>query len=335
MDYHWHMGIVTSQQLTRYYELYRDTEVIFSKEVIKTLHMDPRQVYVKCTDSQWPCIINSTSFLGAKIIIGSKGGAYARLSKEKGTVNLRFCFSQGEKQPISFFVSARVQEIVPYMESSDLAVVNLTYIQRPPDDLIELIGRLLEANTNALRRRDERIPITEESLRKLSLAKADAVIFIDNVPRHCIVRDISFSGAKILLLGVAQFLNNKNAVLRLEFYDPHEVITLPASIVKTDMAQGRKDIIIVCLQYDATKIPITYKLHINNYLTGMRKSQLSTYHSAPVTASAVSATPRGIGNGSSQNANQQAQAKPMVPLSARMNAQEEEVTVEDDDLPVF
>ena len=329
------MGIVTSQQLTRYYELYRDTEVIFSKEVIKTLHMDPRQVYVKCTDSQWPCIINSTSILGAKIIIGSKGGAYARLSKEKGTVNLRFCFSQGEKQPISFFVSARVQEIVPYMESSDLAVVNLTYIQRPPDDLIELIGRLLEANTNALRRRDERIPITEESLRKLSLAKADAVIFIDNVPRHCIVRDISFSGAKILLLGVAQFLNNKNAVLRLEFYDPHEVITLPASIVKTDMAQGRKDIIIVCLQYDATKIPITYKLHINNYLTGMRKSQLSTYHSAPVTASAVSATPRGIGNGSSQNANQQAQAKPMVPLSARMNAQEEEVTVEDDDLPVF
>ena len=316
------MGIVTSQQLTRYYELYRDTEVIFSKEVIKTLHMDPRQVYVKCTDSQWPCIINSTSFLGAKIIIGSKGGAYARLSKEKGTVNLRFCFSQGENQPISFFVSARVQEIVPYMESSDLAIVNLTYIQRPPDDLIELIGRLLEANTNALRRRDERIPITEESLRKLSLAKADAVIFIDNVPRHCIVRDISFSGAKILLLGVAQFLNNKNAVLRLEFYDPHEVISLPASIVKTDMAQGRKDIIIVCLQYDATKIPITYKLHINNYLTGMRKSQLSTYHSAPVTASAVSATPRGIGNGSSQNANQQAQSKPMVPLSARMNTQE-------------
>ncbi len=335
MDYHYLMGIVTSQQLTRYYELYRDTEVIFSKEVIKTLHMDPRQVYVKCTDSQWPCIINSTSFLGAKIIIGSKGGAYARLSKEKGTVNLRFCFSQGEKQPISFFVSARVQEIVPYMESSDLAIVNLAYIQRPPDDLIELIGRLLEANTNALRRRDERIAITEDSLRKLSLAKADAIVFIDNVPRHCIVRDISFSGAKILLLGVAQFLNDKNAVLRLEFYDPHEMISLPASIVKTDIVQGRKDIIIVCIQYDAANIPITYKLHINNYLTGMRKSQLSTYHSAPVTASTVSATPRGIDSSSSQNANNQ-QAKPMVPLSARTNTQEEEEEiVEDEDLPVF
>jgi len=335
MDYHYLMGIVTSQQLTRYYELYRDTEVIFSKEVIKTLHMDPRQVYVKCTDSQWPCIINSTSFLGAKIIIGSKGGAYARLSKEKGTVNLRFCFSQGDKQPISFFVSARVQDIVPYMESSDLAIVNLAYIQRPPDDLIELIGRLLEANTNALRRRDERIPITEESMRKLSLAKSDSVVFIESVPRHCIVRDISFSGAKILLLGVAQFLNNRNVVLRLEFYDPHEVISLPASIVKTDVAQGRKDIIVVCIQYDPAKIPITYKLHINNYLTGLRKSQLSTYHSAPVTASTVSATPRGIGNGSA--ANQTAQARPMVPLANRVNEQPqgEEPPVEDTELPVF
>ncbi|MBQ8561417.1 MAG: hypothetical protein IJ441_07535, partial [Spirochaetaceae bacterium] len=66
----------------------------------------------------------------------------------------------------------------------------------------------------------------------------------------------------------------------------------------------------------ATKIPITYKLHINNYLTGLRKSQLSTYHSAPVTASAVSATPRGIGTGG------QSQAKPMVPLSSRLTQQE-------------
>lgn len=332
------MSVVTSQQLTRYYELYRDTEVTFSKEVIKTLHMDPRQVYIKCTDSQWPCIINSTSFLGAKIIIGSKGGAYARLSNEKGTVNLRFYFFQTEKQIVSFFVSARVREIVPYMESSDLAIVHLDYIQRPPDDLIELIGRLLEANANALRRRDERILIGEESMRKLGLAKADSIVFIDNVPRHCIVRDVSFSGAKILMLGVSQFLSNKNVVLRLEFYDPHEVVSLPASIVKTEAAQGRKEILAVCIQYDAANIPISYKLHINNYLTGLRKTQLSTYHSAPVTATAVSATPRGIGTAKSQRpAAPQAQegAQVALPAAGNVQKQEKDGPVEDEDLPVF
>lgn len=279
------MGIVTAQQLTKYYELYRDTEVIFYKEVIKTLNLDPRQIYIKCTDSQWPCIINSTSFMGAKIIIGSKGGAYTRLSKEKGTVNLRFCFLQEDKQPISFFVNAKVQKIEPYMNSPELAVVTLVYVQRPPDDLIELLGRLLEANMNSLKRKDERILITEDSKRKLNLMHSETIVFIDSVPRHCIIKDISFSGAKIILQGVAHFLTNKRIILRMEFDDPHEILGLPGCIVKTETVKERKDIVVVCIQFDNTKIPLSYKLHINGYLTSIRKKQLSTYHSEPVSAS--------------------------------------------------
>lgn len=278
------MGIVTSQQLTRYYELYRDKEVTFSKEVIKTLNLDPRQIYIKCTDSQWPCIINSTSFMGAKIIIGSKGGAYSKLSQEKGTVNLRFCFLQADKQPLYFFVNAKVVEIIPYMNSPELVVVSLSYVQRPPDDLIELIGRLLDANINSLRRKDERVILTDDAKRKLNLVRSETIVFIDNVPRHCIVRDISFSGAKIILQGVAQFLNNKAIILRLDFDEPQEMITLPGMIVKTEPVQGRKDIIVVCIQYDSVQIPMSYKLHINTYLSGIRKKQLSSYHSEPVAA---------------------------------------------------
>lgn len=229
--------------------------------------------------------------MGAKIIIGSKGGAYSRLSQEKGTVNLRFCFLQADKQPMSFFVSSKVSEIVPYMNSPELAIVSLTYVQRPPDDLIELLGRLLDANINSLRRKDERILINDDSKRKLNLAKSETIAFIDSVPRHCIVRDISFSGAKIILLGVAQFLNNKNIVLRLEFDEPQEVLAIPGTIVKTETVQGRKDIIVVCIQYDASKIPMSYKLHINTYLSGIRKKQLSTYHSEPVSATATGSQP--------------------------------------------
>lgn len=223
--------------------------------------------------------------MGAKIIIGSKGGAYSKLSQEKGTVNLRFCFLQADKQPLYFFVNAKVVEIVPYMNSPELVVVSLSYVQRPPDDLIELIGRLLDANINSLRRKDERIILTDDAKRKLNLVRSETIVFIDNVPRHCIVRDISFSGAKIILQGVAQFLNNKAIILRLDFDEPQEMITLPGMIVKTEPVQGRKDIIVVCIQYDSTQIPMSYKLHINTYLSGIRKKQLSSYHSEPVGAS--------------------------------------------------
>lgn len=295
------MGIATSQQLQRYYDQYRDTEITFTKDIIRALGMDPRQIYVKCNGGQWPCIVNSTSFLAAKIIVGTKGGAFAALAaKDNPTVNLRFCFSEQEKETITFLVSCRVAKIQPYMNSKDLVVVTLQFTQRPPDDLIEIVGRLLEANANAVRRREERIVISDDSKRKLGLQKEECVIIIQSVPRHCVIRDISFSGAKVLLIGLSQFLANRDAILRLEFEDPQEVVSIRGTIVSADLIQGRKDICAVSVKFDEQYVPLSYKLHLNNYLTAVRKTQLS------VTNQAASA--------------QQQMAKPEAPQSAVSSA---------------
>lgn len=270
------MGLATAQVLQRYYDQYRDTEITFTKDIIRALGLDPRQIYIKCNRGQWPCIINSTSFLQAKIIVGAKGGAYQALS-EKSTsgINLRFCFLQPENDLLSFFVAGHVSNIVPYMNSSELAVITISFSQRPPDDLIEAVGRLLEANANAIRRREERIFIDENSKRKLGLIREEAIVFIQNVPRHCIVRNLSFSGAKIILLGLSQFLANKPAQLRLEFEDPDEIITLNGVIVSSEVIEGRKDIVACSVTFADKIVPLSYKLHINNFLTAVRKTQLS------------------------------------------------------------
>ena len=270
------MGIATSQQITKYYDQYRDTEITFTKDIIRALSLDPRQVYIKCNGTQWPCIINSTSFQLARIIIGTKGGAFSLISgKDVPTVSLRFCFFEPENQLLSFFVSARVTNITPYMNSQELAVVTLTFTQRPPDDLIELVGRLLEANNNAIRRREERIVLNEDSKRKLGITKEESIIIVQNVPRHCIIRDISFSGAKIILLGLSQYLTNKEAILRIEFEDPQEVVSIKGIIVAAELIEGRKDIVAASMKFDENLVPLSYKLHVNNFLTAVRKTQLS------------------------------------------------------------
>ena len=193
------MGVITSQQLTRYYEQFCDTEIAFSKDIIRVLNIDPRQIYIKCNGTQWPCIINSTSFKLARIIIGTKGGAYQMISqKEPPAVSLRFCFKEEGNQMMSFFVNSKVTNISPYMNSQDLVIVTLTFTQRPPDDLIEQIGGLLEANQNAIRRKEEYILINEENKRKLGLMREETVVMIENVPRHCILRQISFGGAFLM-----------------------------------------------------------------------------------------------------------------------------------------
>lgn len=270
------MGIATSQQIQKYYDQYRDTEITFTKDIIRAIGLDPRQIYIKCSQGQWPCIINSTSFQQAKIIVGTRGGAFQALSnKDTSGINLRFCFFETETSLMSFFVAGHVTNIVPYMNSNELAVITISFTQRPPDDLIEVVGRLLEANSNAIRRREERIVINEDSKRKLNLNKEEAIIVVQNVPRHCIVRDLSFSGAKVILLGLSQFLKNKPAALRLEFSEPSETIQLNGVIVAAELIQGRKDIVACSMSFSEKMVPLSYKLHVNNFLTAVRKTQLS------------------------------------------------------------
>jgi len=271
------MAIVTSQQITRYYNDYLNTEITFTKDIIRTLNMDPRQIYIKCAGDQWPCIINSTSFTLARIIVGTKGGAFAQISKPGGTaVSLKYSFYQADGQLLSFFISGKVSNITPYMNSQELAIITIAYTQRPPDDLIQMVGHLLDANVNAIRRKEERIPINADSLRKLGIPKEEQVILIDNVPRHCILRDLSFGGCKLVLLGLAQFLVNKPVKIQLEFDEPHEVITLDGVIMAASPIEGRKDIMTANVKFEEKSITLSYKIHINNYLTTTRKNELNT-----------------------------------------------------------
>lgn len=271
------MGIATSQQLTKYYDQYRDTEITFTKDIIRALGLDPRQVYVKCNGGQWPCIINSTSFQHAKIIVGTKGGAFQALAvKDAPTASIRFCFNEQEDDGIiTFLVSSRVAEIRPYMNSKDLVIVTLQFTARPPDDLIEIVGRLLEANANAIRRREERVLINDDSKRKLNLAKEECNVIVQSVPRHCVVRDLSFSGARVILIGLSQYLTGKEAILRLEFNEPSEIVSVRGTIVSADLIQGRKDVCIASIKFDEAALPLSFKMHLNGYLTSVRKTQLS------------------------------------------------------------
>ncbi len=270
------MGVITSQQITRYYDQFCDTEIAFSKDIIRVLNIDPRQIYIKCNGTQWPCIINSTSFKLARIIVGTKGGAYQMISqKEPPAVSLRFCFKEDGNQMMSFFVNSKVTNISPYMNSQDLVIVTLTFTQRPPDDLIEQIGGLLEANQNAIRRREEYILINEENKRKLGLMREETIVMIENVPRHCILRQISFGGAKFILLGLSQFLTNKEAVIQMDFEDPPERIQMKGKIVAAGIIEGRKDIVAVNMQFDEKLVSLTYKMHVNGFLQQQRKVKVS------------------------------------------------------------
>ncbi len=269
------MGYATSQQLARYYELYQNIDVTFSKEVIKATGLVPQQIYVKALGGQWPCVINSASLSGAKIICGIKSGFYEKIQQGNTSVSLRFSFQESDKnEPMSFFVAAKITGFNQYAGSPDLVIVCLSYTQRAPDDLIEKLGALLEANVNSTKRREERIVMTPDAMRKLGILQKETVVFIQGIPRRCILRDLSFSGAKVIMVGIAPFLINKDVVLRIDIAEPRLALGIRGTIVRTEDVEGRKDLVALAIKYSDAEIPMGYKMQINGYLSQTRKTAL-------------------------------------------------------------
>lgn len=281
------MAIVNSNQIAKYYDFFRDKEIVFTKANLKALHIDPRQVYLKCNGGQWPCIINSSTLQMAKIIIGTGSGAYQEMQKNKdATVQLKYCFIDQGNETIHFYVTCSVQSLEPYQNTKELSVVTLDFTQRPPDELIYRIGEFLEASENFYNRKEDRIDINKNTLRKLGIEKEESVVWIDNVPRRCILKDLSFSGAKVMLVGVPKFLVGKPINLKIDFIDTNESIIVQGIIPRAEFLEGRKDISSVHIAFNNDVVPMTYKLHINSFITTFQKSVLGNQQNTETQAAA-------------------------------------------------
>lgn len=262
------MGILTSQKIAALYEQFKTVDLSFNKEIIEVTGIIMQQISIKCGGASFPCMIYSSSFQGARVATTSK--ILPRLQENNNAVNLKFCFKKPDANPLTFSIFARSVGYAPYGNQSDMSIFNLQFTQQPPDDLIEIIGRVLETTANAVARNNERITITENAQRKLNLTSKDISVFIQSVPRRCILRDLSFSSARIVMMGISKFLVKKDVVLKLEFMEPSENFSLKGVSSNAEAVNGRKDLLALTVEFDSAEIPFAYKMRINNYITTIR-----------------------------------------------------------------
>ena len=265
------MGILSSQMINVYYDRFKDVEVTFTKELTQAAGLIAEQVHLKSGSDFWPCVFYSTSFQGAKIVANNKSDLLRKLQTNNNSMSLRLCFKIEDKEdPVTFFVTGRVVSTVPYKNSDDVSLLTVQYANRPPDFFIEVMGRILDANMNSSKNKDERIIITIESQRKMKLHSREITAFIQSVPRRCLLRELSFSSAKLIMMGVAKFLADKETALRLDFDDPRESFLLKGKFTSLQDVEGKKDMLVLSMKFDEAQIPTGYKVRINEYLIASR-----------------------------------------------------------------
>jgi hypothetical protein len=264
------MGTLPRQKIQEYYDEFKSIPITFNKEVIQVTGLQAKQVILKCASDFFPCFVWSTSFEEAKVVAGNKSGLMEKLKESNNSVSIKFCFKQpvGGEQVV-FLVTTRMTGTAPYDGGADMSMYTLRFSQRPPDDLIEIVGRILEANVSFSKRKDERVAITPETQRKLRFSKKDIGVTIEGVPRRCILRDISFNSARLAMLGISKFLIGKQAVIKFDFIEPAEDYSISGKIQSVENVADRSDMVLVNMVYDAP-VPMVYKVRLSDYLNTLR-----------------------------------------------------------------
>jgi len=265
------MGLVTTQRISIYYDRFKDIDVTFTKEIIQVTGLLTQQIHLKCGNDFFPCVVYTASFEGAKVVANVKTGLLGKLQSTNNFVSLRFCFRpSGETNTVTFFIAGRVMASAPYGNSQDVNMFTIQFSNRPPDDFIEIVGRVLDANVNSAKRKDVRIPLNHDNLRKLNIVSNESAVFIQGVPRRCILRDISFSGSKLVMMGVAKFLLDKEASVRLDFNDPREAFLIKGKFIRAESVEGKKEMIALALSFDEANVPMGFKIRLNDMLSSTR-----------------------------------------------------------------
>jgi hypothetical protein len=286
------MGVLTTQKISVYYDRFKGIEVTFTKEIIQVTGLLTQQIHLKCGNDFFPCVVYAASFENAKIVANVKTGLPGRLQAANNFVNLRFCFRPpGETNTVTFFVAGRILASMPYGSSDDVNMFTIQFSNRPPDDFIVIIGRVLDANVNSKKRKEDRIPMTQDNMRKLNILTSESAVFIERVPRRCILRDLSFSGSKIIMMGVAKFLLDKEASLRIDFNDPREVFTIKGKFVRAEQVEGKKEMIALGLSFDEASVPMGFKIRLNDMLSATRADMRGAIDEDQPVRSAPAAAP--------------------------------------------
>ena len=260
------MSMFTTQHLDRFYQSYRETEVTFNAQVILVSGLLTGDIHLKVADLHIPCVLYACSMQGARVIAEMGEDAVNALARANNVAALRLSFRpQEEHADITFFVPSRVEGVAEYNQHKPhVRFITLAFTQRPADDLIGILGSLLEINANAVRRRDERIVLTPESMKMIGLDSKESCVAIAGAPRRCIVRDLSFSGAKILVTTPGQQQGDTKVLLKLARCEIKDDTVLDGSVVRVEDVAGRNDVVALSIQY-SSEPPISYKQRINSY----------------------------------------------------------------------
>ncbi|HTH14028.1 MAG TPA: PilZ domain-containing protein [Spirochaetia bacterium] len=254
------MTLLGTSVLQNLYQEYIDTELTYSKEVSQGLGMLPAESTVKWQGELFPCIVHTSSFRSAKILVRLTGAQWKPMELGSKIATLTMTFIQqrtGKKELFQFNGTLGVLQQHGAGEGELSILLGLTFSHRPPEGFLQAHGSYLNLKKEANQRREDRISLTNEARDLIGLASLNTTVTVDHIERKCLLRELSYNGARVILTGVAPFLLDKPFSLTVPMVGKAQ-LDIPGKIVRAEAVEGHRGLAVIALGYHPEKVPVEY-----------------------------------------------------------------------------
>jgi hypothetical protein len=264
------MAVRTRHQSDAFYKKYFDHDVTFTNDVLKAINLIVHKNFIRFCGDSIPCVIYSSSLSGARVIVPLNRNNCEKISLGNKIASLNISFRQEKgPDPISIYINAKIMGFTPYKsEKPDINFVTLHYLNKPPDEFIFRLGEVLEARNDTSRRKEQRLIVDDEKAVKMNLQTDKISLFCQGKRNNCIIRDISYSGAKVITRGSKEMYLNKRVMLILNIKGLDGIGEMLCTVVHVEEIETSiaENFIVLGLKFDSEGIPESYKNWLKKYI---------------------------------------------------------------------
>jgi len=254
------MTLLGTSVLQNLYQEYLDTELTYSKDVAAGLGLLPAESSLKWQGELYPCVVHSSTFRSAKVLVRLTGTQWKAIEFGSRITTLTMTFLQpktGKKELFQFNGTLQILQQHGAGEGELSILLGVAYSHRPSEGFLQAHGAYLNLKKEANQRREDRIPLNAEAKELLGLSSLNTTVVVDHIERKCLLRELSYNGARVILTGVAPFLLEKPFTLEVPLTG-RVALDIPGKILRAEAVEGHKGLAVIALGYHTDRVPVDY-----------------------------------------------------------------------------
>ncbi len=267
----YYFSMLPAHQIQSLYDQFKEKLVRFDEKAVASTGLSPDKTTLKVRTLLLPCLLYSASMNNANLIIKLNYTGIQQIdsAKNNGALKLFFAVS-GKNEHIQININIKIIEM-KLLKAQKNAVYQLSakYINKPPDDYIVILGKLIEAQSFSPKKEkvEETVKLPELKQNMQRLKKINTKIFCKGKEENCVLETVSISGARVIIEGArSEYLHNR-VMLKMKTKRIKGAGEVLGNVTRYSNMQTINGLVtILSISFDERDIPDSYKIWLEELI---------------------------------------------------------------------